>query len=74
MIEQITLTINKDTARILARFIAMNGYEWRQLYDDQNQIRHSYSATVPSSESREAWKELIGALEEKQTPSIPITY
>jgi hypothetical protein len=74
MVEQITLTINKETARILARFLSDHDYEWRHCYDDQKGIRCPYFATVPSAESRRAWLELVNILEEKQAPSIPVTY
>lgn len=74
MVEQITLTINKPVASILVRFLANHCYEWRHCYDDQQGIRHRYFGTVPSAESREAWEELMSALESKQTPLTPITY
>jgi hypothetical protein len=74
MIEQITVTINKQTARILARFLSDHCYEWRHCYDDQKGIRNSYFATVPSVESRQVWLELVNTLEEKQVTSIPVTY
>jgi hypothetical protein len=76
MIQQITLTINARAARTLEQFLIYHGYEWRHCYDDQNGIRAPYFATVPSAESREAWEDLIGALQKKDDTAtiIPITY
>lgn len=79
MIEQITITIDKDIARMLATLVMNHGDEWRRRYDDQRGLSlhvsdPSYFRIGPSLESRQAWLELLNLLEEKAGSSIPVTY
>lgn len=76
MTEQITITMNKEIAQMLAKFLLNHGYEWHRYYDDTAGItRDSYFRSIPSLESRQAWLELVSLLEETaDKPTTPVTY
>jgi hypothetical protein len=52
-----TITIDKETAQLLADFVMKHGYDWRKFYNEQ---KGRWEVWTP--ESHQAWRRVIDLL------------